>query len=206
MSKEKHAEEISKLSSVISDSVLRSTIDVILNNEDFFNFPASTHMHHAYVGGLATHTIEVTQTAGALCLMHPKADKDIVMTAALWHDFAKIWEYNLVVYFKSFDKDKPFGDLPRRHVLVESHEAYKKIYQANFEYKDRIHHVSGSMAEFTTAATVRGVNRSKIQAVQHAILAHHGRKDWGTVKEPQTIEAWILHTADYSSAHYGVTK
>ena len=199
-------EEISKLASIISDSTLRSTVDVILNHEDFFSFPASTHIHHAYVGGLAAHTIEVSQIAGALCLLHPKADKDIVIAAAIWHDFAKLWDYKLVTYFKSLDKEKPFGDLPKRYVMVEEKEAYKKVYQADFDYKDRIHHISGSMAEFTVAATIGGVSRSKIQAVQHAILAHHGRKDWGTVKDPQTIEAWILHTADYSSAHFGPTR
>lgn len=199
-------EKITELSKIISDGKLRSTIDVILCNEDFFKFPASTHMHHAYVGGLVTHTHEVTTTAAALCIMHPRANKDVVIAAALWHDFAKIWDYKLVTYFKSLDKEKPFGDLPKRYVTVEEHEAYKKIYQADFGYKDRIHHVSGSMAEFTSAAINRGVGRDIIQAVQHAILAHHGRKDWGTVKDPQTLEAWLLHTADYSSAHFGLTK
>jgi hypothetical protein len=199
-------EKIIELAKIISDEKLRSTVDVILNNEKFFKYPASTHIHHAYTGGLAAHTGEVASIATSLCLIHPKADKGIVMAAALWHDFAKIWDYKLTVHFRSPDEDKPFGDLPRRYVLVEDHESYKKIYQADFEYKDRIHHVSGSMAEFTSAATNRGVDRKTIQAVQHAILAHHGRKDWGAVKDPQTLEAWILHTADYSSAHFGPKK
>lgn len=199
-------EKLNELSSLISDDRLRSTVDVILSNEDFFKFPASTHLHHAYVGGLCTHTIEVTTLAIRLLEMHPKANADVVIAGCLWHDFAKIWDYKLVTYFKSSDAEKPFGDLPRRYVLAEGHEAYKKVYQADFDYKDKVHHISGSMAEFTSAANDMEVNRGLIQEVQHAILAHHGRKEWGTVKEPQTLEAWLLHTADYSSAHYGQAK
>jgi 3'-5' exoribonuclease len=37
-------------------------------------------------------------------------------------------------------------------------------------------------------------------AVEHAILAHHGRREWRSPVEPQTLEAWVVHWADMSSA------
>jgi 23S rRNA maturation-related 3'-5' exoribonuclease YhaM len=80
------------------------------------------------------------------------------------------------------------------------------VYVANYKYKEMIHHVSGSTAEFTAAAVSFGVQRGLIMPVQHAILAHHGRKECGIVKDLQTLEAWILHSCDYSSSHFGPRK
>jgi 3'-5' exoribonuclease len=35
------------------------------------------------------------------------------------------------------------------------------------------------------------------------MLAHHGRKEWGSPVEPATNEAWILHAADMMSSREG---
>jgi len=182
----------------INDVSLRNTAQTVLSNADFFYFPASTHVHHAYVGGLATHTLEVMEYALKYRHQFPEANFDIILTAAIWHDYAKIWDYELRVF--------PNAELPKRYVRVEEAGGFSKVYVANYKYKDTIHHISGSTAEFTAAAISSGVQRGLIMAVQHAILAHHGRKEWGTVKDPQTLEAWILHSADYSSAHFGPRK
>jgi 23S rRNA maturation-related 3'-5' exoribonuclease YhaM len=50
-----------------------------------------------------------------------------------------------------------------------------------------------------------GVDRELMEKIGHAILAHHGRIEWETVQEPNTLEAYIVHTADRFSAVYGVT-
>lgn len=44
------------------------------------------------------------------------------------------------------------------------------------------------------------------KAVGHCILAHHGRKDWGSPIEPQTQEAYLLHAADTWSSRFGPWK
>lgn len=41
------------------------------------------------------------------------------------------------------------------------------------------------------------------ERVGHAMLAHHGRREWGSPVEPQTPEAFILHSADMLSMQGG---
>lgn len=41
----------------------------------------------------------------------------------------------------------------------------------------------------------------RLERLTHAILAHHGRKEWGAPVEPHTAEAWLVHLADYAESH-----
>lgn len=187
--------------SLIEEPRLRKSCQKILDTPEFFTHPASTGIHHGYVGGLAIHTLEVLDYAVAISKPFPQADMDVLIASGLWHDYGKIWDYKLVTVFKD-----QYNELPKHYVLVESHNDYKKVYIADTEYKNQIHHITGSTAEFTAAAISAGVDRKTIQEVQHCIIGHHGRKDWGSIKEPQTLEAWLLHSADYASAKFGARK
>lgn len=42
----------------------------------------------------------------------------------------------------------------------------------------------------------RGVDPAVVCLVEHCILSHHGRREWGSPVEPKTAEAYLLHTAD----------
>jgi 3'-5' exoribonuclease len=39
--------------------------------------------------------------------------------------------------------------------------------------------------------------------LQHCVLAHHGRFEWGSPKEPRTQEAWLVHLVDMISSRVG---
>ncbi len=187
--------------SLIEDRQLRKSCQKILDTPEFFTHPASTGMHHGYVGGLVVHTLEVLDYAVALSKSFPQTNLDVLIAAGLWHDYGKIWDYKLVTFFED-----QYNNLPKYYVLAKDHGNYKKVYTADTEYKNQIHHITGSTAEFTAEAIRAGVSREIIQKVQHCIIGHHGRKDWGSIKEPQTLEAWLLHSADYASAHFGPRK
>ena len=49
--------------------------------------------HHAYLGGLLEHTVAVATMAIELCTMHPRVDRDLLLTAALVHDLGKTREF-----------------------------------------------------------------------------------------------------------------
>lgn len=187
--------------SLIEEPRLRKSCQKILDTPEFFTHPASVGIHHGFLGGLAVHTEEVLDYALSFSKTFPQANLDIVITAGLWHDFAKIWDYKLATFFKD-----QYNELPKYYVLAEDYGNYKKVYIADSEYKNQIHHITGSTAEFTAAAISAGVDRKIIQEVQHCIISHHSRKDWGSIKEPQSLEAWLLHSADYASAKFGARK
>lgn len=55
--------------------------------------PCSRGGHHAYLGGLLEHTVAVAQLAWELCALHPRLDRDLLITAALVHDLGKLREF-----------------------------------------------------------------------------------------------------------------
>lgn len=166
----------------IQDPDLRKICIHITNESKFFTWPAATGMHHNYRHGLVVHTMEVFDYCKALMdIKYEKAiDKDIVLTAALWHDYAKIYEYI------------PDIAIPNHYVTGV--------------YRDNIHHICGSAIDFSIRARGK-INRMLEDEIVHCILSHHGFVDLKDgVKKPKTREAIILSTADQFSAWMGATK
>lgn len=162
---------------LISDINLKKCCYGILQNDLFFECVGSVGKHHSYVGGLSAHTLEVINYCLNQAKMFKNADLDVLIASAAWHDFCKIFDY------------KKEGSN-----FVEDNQ-----------YKQRIHHVTGSTAEFTYWAFSNSVTRDIVQSVQHCILSHHGRREYGSIREPQSLEAILLHQADYLSAFFGAT-
>jgi 3'-5' exoribonuclease len=53
----------------------------------------SASNHHAYLGGLLEHTVAVSTMALELCVLHPRLDRDLLLTAAIVHDLGKTREF-----------------------------------------------------------------------------------------------------------------
>jgi 3'-5' exoribonuclease len=49
--------------------------------------------HHAYLGGLLEHTVAVATMALELCPLHPRLDRDLLLSAAIVHDLGKTREF-----------------------------------------------------------------------------------------------------------------
>jgi 3'-5' exoribonuclease len=173
----------------IQDPALRRTCESIPTFDKFFTCPASLGFHHACEGGLLAHTVEVCDIISGMngafdsfCYKPP--DMDILIAAALWHDVMKVEEYER-------SETAAVSGIMWRHTDT---------------YSKRIGHICGGAALFQKQAWMSNVDTTVIEAVTHCILAHHGRKEWGSPVEPQTLEALILHQADMLSAQYGATK
>lgn len=89
---------------------------------------------------------------------------------SVWHDFGKIHEYEW--------RDCGVQKLP---------------------FAQRIGHIAWSWATFIQAGSGL-LDGAELEDMGHAILAHHGRKEFGSPVIPQTKLAMILHTADGMSA------
>ena len=161
---------------------LQVIVERMIQREEFALAPGSVKHHHAYTGGLAEHTLEVVDYCNNQ-IASLGLNYDVIIGAAIVHDWAKIYDYKLVD-----DSDNP-GE--------------KKW--ANAPYKFSIHHIAGSHAEFYRQA--HGVlHLPTMRAIEHCILSHHGRQEWGSPVEPSTPEALILHQADNWSAKFGPGK
>jgi 3'-5' exoribonuclease len=49
--------------------------------------------HHAYLGGMLEHTVAVATMALELCQLHPRLDRDLLLSAAIVHDLGKTREF-----------------------------------------------------------------------------------------------------------------
>ena len=163
---------------------LQVIVERMIAREEFSKAPGSVKHHHCYTGGLAEHTLEVVEYCNNN-IAKLELNYDVVIGAAIIHDWAKIHDYAYVIN----TDDHPT-------------EPCKWV---NAPYKFTIHHIAGSHAEFYRHA--HGVlHLPTMRAIEHCILSHHGRQEWGSPVEPSTPEALILHQADIWSAKFGPGK
>jgi len=185
-------ETLQLLTGWITDANLKAACFELVDNHAFLHWPASLSHHHAYEGGLMLHTIEVAETALHIADRFPQVNRDVLIAAALWHDYGKIFEYKKVPLYAAVDsrtRHLPIGD------------------EAWIRDSNEMSHILSSAIHFARAALTHSVDRATRDAVIHCIHAHHGPvKEWGSPEAPRTIEALILHQADLLSAHYGATK
>lgn len=152
-------------------------VAAVLNHPEFSTWTAAPirELHHFGKGGLIEHTLEVTKLSMAMAyaMETPERhiDRKVLCTAAIWHDFGKIWDYRPLN--KSMTKWESTSNKYRVYHIVTSAFQYKKSLTSDTPFSD---------------------------SVTHCILAHHGRHEWKSPSTPQTTEAWILHLADMGSA------
>lgn len=139
----------------------------------YLNAPAAKKIHHAYVGGLLEHSLEVVQICENIASDYNDIiDRDLLITGALLHDIGKIKEYDLKsIFFEMTDEGKLLG-----HIILG-----KEFIDSNIN----------EIREFPEELRL---------ALNHMIISHHGEKEWGSPEVPKTIEAFSLFHADLLSA------
>jgi len=139
----------------------------------FIRHTAAIGVHHAYVGGLVEHVLEMVKIARTLASLHPEyVNEDLIVTAVLLHDIGKLDEYTMdSMAFRQTDLGRLHGHLYQGARRVE--EAIRAI---------------------------EGFPDALAQELIHCILSHHGQLEHGAVALPQTLNAQIVHYADLASA------
>lgn len=189
------AGQIQRHANEIRDVKLFETCMELTTYPEFLTWPAAISYHHAYEGGLLAHTFEVIKHAKMIAFGFPGVNEDVLIAAALWHDWGKTLEYAQESYWVFEAKNKPFT------------KCKDGINAWSYAEPRARHHILTSAQEFVVAARKHGVDRATEDAVVHCILAHHGPvREWGSPEAPKTLEALILHQADMLSASYGATK
>lgn len=91
----------------------------------FRNAPCTRSGHHAYIGGLAEHTVAVGTLVTETCVLHPKLNSDLLMAAALIHDIGKTGEFTYGAEFGLSDRGRSLGHLQIGAELIGAtgHEA-----------------------------------------------------------------------------------
>ena len=162
----------------IESARLRRVLDLVFGDDafrvQFEKAPGSTGGHHAKVGGLLLHTYEVTHIARQTARTMRGANVDLVVAGAMLHDIGKVESYRVGPGGFTFT---PCG-------LLVGHVVLGVL-----------------MLERRLAALGQAVcTEGQLLELQHLILSHHGKLEFGSPVEPMTAEAEIVHRADESSA------
>jgi len=164
--------ELRELVKRIREPRLRSVVRAVFGTPGFIDrfaaCPAGSGRHHAYVGGLLEHTLAVATLCETLASSYPQADRDLLLTAALLHDVGKTEELSFDSAFDYTDAGRLVG-----HVVLGERIVSRAI--------------DGIARPLPEGAALR---------LLHAVLAHHGEREWGAPCKPCSLEALLLHHAD----------
>ena len=161
----------------LTSSRLRVALDVFFADDvfrqEFARAPGSTTGHHAQIGGLLLHSVEVATIAQGIARTM-RADVELVTVGALLHDIGKVESYSV--------NPTGFGHTSAGHLLG--------------------HVVLGTMMlDRRLRALPKGTLTPQQELeLQHFLQSHHGALEFGAAVQPMTLEAEILHWADQASA------
>lgn len=138
---------------------------------EFKRHSAAKSVHHGFLGGLLEHTLSVTDLCNYFANAYPKIHRDLLITAALFHDMGKIDEIAGFPRNDYTDEGQLLG-----HIFIGA----KQLSQA--------------------ASQIDGFPKKLENELLHCILAHHGKLEFGSPKVPALMEAMALHLADNADA------
>ncbi len=166
------AAELLALVASINTVPLRQLVEKFFGSgrfwQQFQQAAAAKGAHHAYAGGLLEHTLSCAQLADSLARHYPGVDRDLLIAGTLLHDIGKVQE------------------MAFQGVVVE----YTTVGRL------KGHLVIGSEMIAAAAAAIADFPAELLGQLQHLVLSHHGRLDFGSPVVPMTTEAFLLNMID----------
>ncbi|PLR83744.1 3'-5' exoribonuclease YhaM [Bacillus canaveralius] len=136
------------------------------HQQAFLEFPAATKNHHEFVSGLAYHVVSMLDLAKMISGLYPSLDKDLLYAGVILHDLGKVIELS--------------GPISTVYTI-----------EGNL-----LGHITIMVNEIGKAADELGISGEEVLILQHLVLSHHGKAEWGSPKAPLIKEAEILHHID----------
>lgn len=166
--------KLNKLVAQVQRPPLRELLGEIFSGtrwEQFIRNPAAKRFHHAYIGGLLEHSVDVAETALAIVGVVPGIDRDMVIAGALLHDIGKTEEISADIGFAYTDAGHLMG-----------------------------HIAAGALIIGAAAQKVQFLSEADRKSLIHIVLSHHGEREKGSPVRCATREAVVVHYADELNA------
>jgi 3'-5' exoribonuclease len=172
---EKDAEEMYRELMCYIDSVQNPYLSKLLHKffdnvefaKRFKSHSAAKSVHHGFVGGLLEHTLSVTRNCDFFAKNYPFLNRDLLLTAAIFHDIGKLKELSAFPANDYTDAGQLLG-----HIMIGSEWIGEGI------------------------RSIDGFPQTLANELKHCILAHHGELEYGSPKKPALAEALALSFAD----------
>lgn len=132
---------------------------------------AAKSVHHGFVGGLLEHTLSVVKLCDYYAGYYPYINRDLLITAAMFHDIGKTRELSTFPENDYTDDGQLLG-----HIIIGTEMVGERI------------------------RSMEGFPEKTASELKHCILAHHGELEYGSPKKPALAEALALNLADNTDA------
>ncbi len=143
----------------------------------FKKHSAAKAVHHGFIGGLLEHTLGVAKLCAFLADTYELLNKDLLLTAAVFHDIGKMEEISPFPENDYTDEGNLLG-----HIYI------------------------GASLISGRCRTIDGFPKKLEGELVHCILAHHGELEFGSPKKPALAEALALYMADNMDAKMETMK
>ncbi|WPL43411.1 3'-5' exoribonuclease YhaM [Priestia megaterium] len=168
LSQEEMVEHITKsIFEIKNSNVQRITRHLFKKYQtEFLEYPAATKNHHEFVSGLAYHVVSMLKLAESFSTLYPSLNRDLLYAGVILHDLGKVFELSGPV---------------------------STIYTVE---GNLLGHISIMVNEIGKAAEELAIEGEEVMLLQHLVLSHHGKEEWGSPKKPLIKEAEMLHLID----------
>ena len=129
-------------------------------------FPAASKNHHDYASGLLDHVVSMLRLGKAICELYPTLNRDLIFAGIILHDIGKVIELS--------------GPVATAYTV-----------EGNL-----LGHITIMVNEIGQAARELNLDGEEVMVLQHIVLSHHGKEEWGSPKKPMIQEAEIIHYID----------
>src|SRR5262249_40950092 len=150
----------------LSNPHLRALIECFLMDEKFVDafckVPAGVRNHHAYLGGLLEHVVQLLELAARVLPLYPQLARDLLLTGIFLHDVGKVRELSYGRVFSYTDEGQLIG-----HLVIG-------VEMLN-EMAAKVPHLTGE-----------SIPEELLLRLKHMILSHHGTYEFGSPKLPMT--------------------
>ncbi len=133
--------------------------------------PAAKFMHHAWIGGLLEHVVDLIRFCELAATHFPLIHRDLLLTGAVLHDIGKIYELSWERGFEYTLEGQLIG-----HISIATRLLDEKV------------------------KSLPGFPKQIHTLVEHLILSHHGSLEFGSPKLPMIPEAVLLNYLDDAEA------
>lgn len=169
-------QELLKLIAGIRNPWLKKLVDSYFVEDGAFAKAFQFHsaaktVHHGFVGGLLEHTLSVARMCDYFASAYPLVNRDLLLTAAVFHDIGKTKELSVFPENDYTDDGQLLG-----HIIIGTEMVGERI------------------------RTIPGFPDRLAAELKHCILAHHGELEYGSPKKPALLEAMALNFADNADA------
>lgn len=146
----------------------------------FKHAPAAVSVHHAWLGGLLEHTLQLLRLAEVSLPHYPLLNRDIVLMGLFLHDLGKTVELEWERGFNYTADGNLIGHMVRGAVWLQTFAA--------------------------TAGRESGARlpAEALRVLQHIVISHHGSLEFGSAKIPSTPEAVFVAMLDNLDARTAI--